>query len=174
MSLQRFKDTLFSFASGTGLGWDGIHPRALLRLPDDVFRQWMALLLKCEREGRWPHQVGIVVVVLSPKPDGGFRPIGLLPFLPRVWMRARRDEAKQWEAQYDRPSLYAGSGRGSTVAAWKQAARAEHAAATGEKYAQVRLDLVKAFERIPYRILLREALRLGYPLQALEARDCHV
>ena len=133
MSLKRFKATLASFAAGTGLGWDGVHPRALLRLPDDVLRQWMALLLKCEREGRWPQLVGIVVVVLLPKPDGGSRPIGLLPHLPRVWMRARRDEAKQWEVQCDRPFLYAGSGRGSTVAAWRQAARAEVAAASVEK-----------------------------------------
>ena len=29
------------------------------------------------------------------------------------------------------------------------------------------LDLVKAFERIPYRVLLREAIRLGYPLRLL-------
>ena len=63
--------------------------------------------------------------------------------------------------------MYAGSGRGSTVAAWRQAARAEIAAASGEKYAQILLDLVKAFERIPYRVLLREASRLGYPLRLL-------
>ena len=29
------------------------------------------------------------------------------------------------------------------------------------------LDLVKAFERIPYRVLLREAIKLGYPLRLL-------
>ena len=127
----------------------------------------MALLLKCERMGLWPQQVGVVVIVLLPKGDGTFRPIGLLPHLPRVWMRARRDEAKQWEIKFDRPFLYAGSGRGSTVAAWKQASRAEVAAASEEKYAQVLLDLAKAFERIPYRVLMREALRLGYPLRLL-------
>ena len=32
---------------------------------------------------------------------------------------------------------------------------------------QVLLDLVKAFERIPYRVLRREANRLGYPLRML-------
>ena len=36
-----------------------------------------------------------------------------------------------------------------TFAAWKQAARAEVAAASDEKYAQVLLDLVKAFDRRP-------------------------
>ena len=157
MSLRRFKRALFSFPAGTGLGWDGVHPRALFRLPNNILFQWMALMLNCEREGRWPQDVGVVVVVLLPKNDGGFRPIGLLPHLPRVWMRARREEAKEWEAKSDKPFLYAGTGRGSTVAAWKQSARAEVAAATGEDYAQVLLDLVKAFERIPYSILLREA-----------------
>ena len=38
----------------------------------------------------------------------------------------------------------------STVAAWKQAARAELAATLGTSYGQVLLDLVKAFERIPH------------------------
>ena len=82
-------------------------------------------------------------------------------------MRARRDIAQQWERETQRDYLYAGAGRGSTVAAWKQAARAELAAAEGSKYAQVLLDLVKAFERIPYRVLLREAKALGYPLRLL-------
>ena len=82
-------------------------------------------------------------------------------------MRARRDEAKQWEIECNRDYLYAGSGKGSAVAVWKQAARAEVAAASGERYAQVLLDLVKAFERIPYRVLMREALRLNYPLRLL-------
>ena len=60
-----------------------------------------------------------------------------------------------------------GVGKGSTIAAWKQAARAELARASGEDYVQILLDLVKAFERIPYRVLLREAKRLGYPLRLL-------
>lgn len=111
-------------------------------------------------------QVGIVVVLL-PKPDGSFRPIGLLPQLPRVWMRVRRDVAKSWEASCDRPFLYASAGRGSTVAAWKQAARAEIARASGARYAQVLVDLAIAFERIPYRALRREANRLRYPLHLL-------
>ena len=79
----------------------------------------------------------------------------------------RRPEAKKWETKCDRSYLYAGSGRGSTVAAWKQAARGELAAATGKHYAQALLDLVKAFERIPYRVLLREATRLRYPIRLI-------
>ena len=53
------------------------------------------------------------------------------------------------------------------MAAWKQAARPGLAKATGARYAQILLDLVKAFERIPYRVLLRDARRLEYPLGLL-------
>ena len=86
-------------------------------------------MLKCERAGCWPDAVGVVIIVLLAKPDGGWRPIGLLPHLVRVWMRVRRDVATEWEASCSRNYLYAGVGKGSTVAAWKQAARAEIAAA---------------------------------------------
>ena len=57
LTLKLSKAALFSFANGTGLGWDVVHPRAY---------QWIALLLKCERSVIWPVQVGIVVVVLLP------------------------------------------------------------------------------------------------------------
>ena len=167
ISLKKFRDALFSFPAGTGLGWDALHPRAMLRLPDELLRRWIDLFEECEAAGSWPEQIGVVIVVLIPKPEGGFRPIGLLPNPPRIWMRLRREQAKQWEVKCDRPFLYAGSGRGSTVAAWKQSLRAELAAATHARYAQLLLDLVKAFERIPYRVLLREANRLRYPLRLI-------
>ncbi len=127
----------------------------------------MRVLRVCELVGRWPEAVALVVVVLLPKPDGGRRPIGLLPLLPRVWMRARRDIAHLWERTCDRPFLYAGPARGAHVAAWRQAARAELAAAVNACYGQVLLDLVKAFERIPHARLVHEARRLKYPLWML-------
>ena len=55
---------------------------------------------------------------------------------------------------------------GADIAAWKQAARAELAAASTFKigYGQALLDLVKAFDRIPHWLVVREAIALGYPL----------
>lgn len=135
-----------------------------MRLPDAVLQAVIQLLRRCETEGRWPMMVRLVIIVLLPKPDGGFRPIGLLPLLPRIWMRARRDVAQVWERRNARGYLYAGAAKGATVAAWKQAARAELAASIGLDYGQALLDLVKAFERIPHWLLVREARRLNYPL----------
>ena len=164
-ALQR---ALAEFPASTGLGWDNLHPRALLRLSDGLLLALLRLLTACERIGRWPKAVAMVVIALLPKPDGGRRPIGLFPWLPRVWMKVRRDVACEWERLHERPYLYAGVGKGANVAAWKQAARAELARALpGVEYGQVLLDLVKAFERVPHHVLVREAARLQFPLWVL-------
>ena len=68
-----------------------------------------------------------------------------------------------------KPYLYAGKKKGSTVAAWKQGFRAELAAEGGRNvnYCQALLDLVKAFDYVPHWVLIREGLNLGYPLWLL-------
>ena len=53
------------------------------------------------------------------------------------------------------------------MAAWRQAARGEHAALTGSHYGQLLVDLVKAFERVSHAVLVREAIALGFPLYLL-------
>ena len=171
LTIQAFVEVCMTFPCQTGLGWDNIHPRALARLPRSLLLQLVLCLLAAETIGQWPSLAGWVVIVLLPKPDGGRRPIGLIPCLPRVWSWARREIASKWE-EY----LYGGAGKGAEVAAWRQAARSELVAMSGKEYAQGLLDLVKAYERIPHWILLREAQWLGYPIWLLrlqEAPHCH-
>jgi len=127
----------------------------------------ITIFARAERTGNWPEAVELVIIVLLPKSDGGFRPIGLIPWLPRIWMRARRDVATSWERQHDRPFIYAGPAKGADVAAWKQAARAEHAVKSNLVYGIVLLDLVKAFERIRHAYLLQAAIKHDYPLWLL-------
>ena len=106
--------------------------------------------------------VDIVIIALLPKSHGGLRPIGLMPFLVRIWCRARKEVTTQWEELNHHPFLYAGKGMGADVAAWKQAARAELAATFQYRigYAQALLDLVNAFDRIPHWLIVREAIAL--------------
>ena len=82
-------------------------------------------------------------------------------------MRMRQPLLQVWERENDRPFLYGGEARGALVATWKQAARAELAKAMQVEYGIALLDLVKAFDRIPHAVLLREALRLRFPLWLL-------
>ena len=75
----------------------------------------------------------------------------------------RREDAREWEKKNDRPYLFAGEGRSANNAAWLMAARAELTVAEKDTYAQVQLDLVKAFEYVPYVKLAEGATILGYP-----------
>jgi len=82
-------------------------------------------------------------------------------------MRLRRNEATTWEKENSRWYLFAGKGKRAEVAAWLQGAAAELAdtARMVAAYAQVLLDLVEAFDKIPHWLLIREARALGYHLQ---------
>ncbi len=156
-----------TFPDGTGLNWERFHPKAIRRLSLDLLARLADLFAAIERHGRWPAAVAWAIIVLLAKPDGGFRPIGLLPWIVRLWTRARRQVAIDWERAHHRPYFFAGQARGADVAAWRQAARAEAAAATTASYAQSLLDVVKAFEAIPHDWLVREALAHQYPLWLL-------
>ena len=63
-----------TFPVGSGLGWDGIHPRALNRLDDALMALLIDLLMICEMLGKWPMAIQLVIVVLLPKNDGGGAP----------------------------------------------------------------------------------------------------
>ena len=133
-----------TFPVGIGLGWDGIHPRAICRLSQYTL-EWLArVLYYCETTGKWPALIDVVIIALLPKSDGG---------------------AVQWEKDNQHPFLYVGKGMGADIAACKQAARAELATTAQFKvgYAQALLDLVEAFDRIPHWLIVDEAKALGYP-----------
>ena len=74
-------------AMATGLGAHNISPRAIGRLPARLKCLLATLLMACEKLGRWPASLSIVLIALLPKPDGGTRPIGLFPMLYMFWGR---------------------------------------------------------------------------------------
>ncbi|MCP3879746.1 MAG: hypothetical protein GY701_15350, partial [Sulfitobacter sp.] len=180
-SIHELKDAIATFPVGTAVGTDRIHPRAFLRLPDELLHALLALFALCEYIGCWPLAMGFVLTVLLPKPDGGRRPIGILPTFARIWYRLRGPIVRAWEAEAARDYLYAGVRRGADTAAWIQAAtmeagaraRAAASASTGalppgaphppSASAAALIDLVKAFERVPHHILALEANALRFP-----------
>ena len=168
ITVQCIREAANTFSARTGLGWDKLHPRAIARCNDAALAALARIFMLAEAVGRWPEQIGIVLVCLIPKAGGGRRPIGLLPTLIRLWMRVRVSIVRRWQALYERDYFYAGPRRGAQVASWKQAARAELAQASeNASFAAMLLDLVKAFERVPLDWLVRQAARYQYPLLIL-------
>ena len=145
-----------------------MHPKALLRFGDELLKSTLRLLFLCECKGRWPGLSTDVIIALLPKPTGGRRPIGLFPWLPKIWAKIRRKTADRWEKDNARPYLYAEAGRGAEVASWKQSARGELAVyVPSSTYGMTFIDLVKAFDRIPFHVLVQQAIKLGYSLWVL-------
>ena len=105
-----------TFPKGTGLGWDGLHPIIQNRLSQGALLWICAVLHEAEKTGAWPKVAELVFIALLHKAEGGFRAIGLLPFLLRLWMRARKTIAADWEASHQKPHLYAGKKMGASVA----------------------------------------------------------
>ena len=116
MTVQLVRDAAHSFPINTGLGWDKLHPRAITRCCDDALAALVRLFILAEMMGRWPDMIGVVLICLIPKQDGGRRPIGLLPSLIRLWMKIRLDVVRKWQASCDRCYFYAGPGKGAQVA----------------------------------------------------------
>ena len=52
VSVAELRGALMSFPCGSGLGWDGIHPRALDRLDDALLALLIDLLMICEMLGK--------------------------------------------------------------------------------------------------------------------------
>eukprot|EP00959_Pyramimonas_sp_CCMP1952_P455828 9472180-Pyramimonas_sp.AAC.1 len=59
------------------------------------------------------------MMVFLPKPDGGQRPIGLMPLLARIWSRVRQGYTAKWERSLEQPPFWGTSAsRGCDKAAW--------------------------------------------------------
>ena len=168
LSHQLAIQTAHTFPTDVGLGWDQLHPRAAIRCSTELILFMVKLLMLMEAFGEWPEAIGITLICLIPKADGGRRPIGLLPTLVRWWMRMRLDIVRAWQAEHARPYFFAGKRKGADVAFWKQSARAEFTSTSIYlAHVDVLLDLIKAFERVSHEWLLRQGRKYSYPLAIL-------
>ena len=86
ISTTKVRAACLSFPTEVGLGWDKLHPRALARCSDRVLEALIAVFLCAEAAGNWFDAIGVIMIILIPKSDGGRRPIGLFPSAVRLWM----------------------------------------------------------------------------------------
>ena len=92
-SILAFRGACLTFPAQVGLGWDKCHPRAIARCSDEVLQLLLSLFILAEATGNWFSTVGVVLVVLIPKSDGGKQEAHRtfpLPhsYLDEVWARS--------------------------------------------------------------------------------------
>ena len=167
LAIQRFRSACMSFPAKVGLGWDKMHPRAIARFSDLVIAYFIRLMVLAESLGHWHGFIGVIMIVLIPKADGGRRPIGLFPSVICIWMRCRLDVAQAWVSEHDREYMYAGPSKGAEVASWRQSLLGEAAQSFHLNYVSTLLDLIKAFDCVPFDCLAECAGRVGYNLTLL-------
>ena len=163
VTAQSLRRAARSFKDSTAIGVDGIPPKVVATLSDELLHVVAELVNRVEEVGAWPQSYATAVLHLIPKPSGGRRPIGLLPTLVRLWERARRDAVRIWRSREGMPFSWAGKGKGSESAVWQQSVRAEAAVHRGHITAAMMVDLVKAFESVPLWRVWEAGLRRGLP-----------
>eukprot|EP00959_Pyramimonas_sp_CCMP1952_P054464 1138805-Pyramimonas_sp.AAC.1 len=72
----------------------------------------------------------LLILPFLQKPEGGRRPIGILPTPVRVLGRLRHRGAERWEEVNHKDYMYGGKGRSCEMAVWGQAINNEAAIAS--------------------------------------------
>ncbi len=152
------------FRANTKQGIENLSPRDMSELSDGLVEAYIDLMMACEKLGRIPDRVAVVVVMLLGKKLGGRRPVGILPTVYRLWAAVRKPLLHDWERTWSRAFFAAARGKSAADATWNRALRAEHAALVGASAGSILWDLRKCFEHGRHDILAAEAEALGFPM----------
>ena len=159
---EHLRSAAATFSAKTALGADAWSPRQFMMLGDEALEALACIMGHMERLGAVP--VELVLLVMLGKPEGGHRLIGLLTGVVRLWGRARREVAREWERAHDRDYFWAKSGSSAPESGYVQQLRAEIARAKGLQVGSTLLDLVKCYEKVLHWVLIRGAKEYGFPL----------
>ena len=165
VSCEKLRAISSSFSPHSAISVDGFHMKHYRLLSDDGVMALSRLFSLMETLGALPGQVKTVMVLLLGKPKGGFRPIGLFASFYRLWARARRPFAEEWEAKNWRGYFACGAGRGAQDAVWRQAVRSEAGVARQEVACSLLWDMRKFYELFDFARLAARAWDTGFPMQ---------
>ena len=168
ITAEQVTAALYTFNDKTGQGLDGVGPLFIKHLPGLAIRDLAALLDRCEEQGMWPWQCLANSIVLLGKPDGGERPIGLLPFLVRLYIRIRRPLAKQWTSAWAQHWDYAIASSSALRSALLQRLHIELSNTAGDAWILIFWDLSKFYDTVAFGGLLDAAADRDYPAHMLQ------
>ncbi len=167
LSCEAVREASLSHKPATAETFDGFHPRHYAMLSDEGRSVVAAIMEASELLGTVPGQLRLANMPLIAKPKGGYRGIGVLPSLYRVWARARRSEADAWERDNKRAYWSAAKGNSAVDTVWRQAAKQEAGIACGKEAAGLIYDLESFYELIDRKKLWKRAQKAGFPMPIL-------
>ncbi len=167
ITVLQLRQAAASIKAHTAIGADCIHPRWLSWLSDECLTALIGLFELIERWGRIPNALRLVLLAFLPKPEGGLRPIGILPTVIRIWAKARSRQALAWEEANRRSFFWGVKGKSSVACVWDQSLYAEAARARGLISASVLLDMVKCYEKVAHVVLAAKAQLHGFPMHII-------
>ena len=160
------------FPTSTGLGWDNFHLK-LAKYLDAGFVERMAQIFSSWEQNPVCENMWVTICVFIPKPDGGTRPIGLLPFWARIWSRCRSPYVKQWEASVDSKFFWGKDAATSCdKAAYLHNMLSVFARRRGLTAVTVFYDIRKFYENVSHSELRSAADHFGFDGGLLRALCC--
>ncbi len=163
LTAAQLRSASLAFSRRTSSTYDGWHVRHIGLLSDGGLEALAMLLEAVERTSRWPAQTSLVTSPMIEKARGGHRLIGKLTALYRVWAKARRHYAEEWESAHERPFFATASGTGPVDAVYRQSMRQEAATASGQAAVTILEDMESFYETVDRNLLIREAREMGFP-----------
>ena len=155
----------FSTTTTTPEGW---HPRHFLHLTDFQLQPLCYIFKAWELMGRFELPDHALLIRMIPKMDGGIRPIGLFPALPRLWGKATQPILQDWVSRYAADHFVnMAKGRPVGDATWRHKALSTLDREQGGTVLETLLDFTKCFEHVRASPLIELAIKLNYPLHLL-------
>ena len=165
---QAILDTCARFKDGTAIGTDWVHPKHYSYLSQGSLTVMRKLIKKMVHKAWIPYVINYLLITLIPKTDGGERPIGIFASFIRITSRRiRYIYGNIWVRLYDRSYIYGRKGKSALHSIWFHALLTEHATYTNRFAASVLFDIVKAFDSVNHKHLVKQALKFGININIL-------
>ena len=158
-TLSEVRKAIRSFPMFTAVGHDEWEPWSWRHLSDGAIEALIDIGLAMENMMVHPRQCKVNILKLLPKPAGGYKTIGILPTLLRIWCRTRREFIRCWQLTNARSYFWGDAGRGFEKAVWWESLANESCVLKGRQAVTVLLDLFKCFERVLHVIAFKNALK---------------
>ncbi|CAK0816547.1 unnamed protein product [Prorocentrum cordatum] len=146
------------FKRFTALGIDALHPRELANLSDGALKCLALLWRWQECSGIFSSAIALILLAQLPKPEGGYRPVGIESGVSWGFHKIARHEAVEWEDRHPRSYHYGVKGKSCERAAWEQSLAVENHSLTGFTAGLALLDLTKAHEKVVHFLLVQAAV----------------